>query len=269
MAADRGFCAVCRAFAHTTRPDPFTRCAIANNRRRDRNADRSICRGFSKADGETRTPDPFITSNSRVLNRATRDDWTGTKCPQSQRLCGLDMTRAYRAEPGSWDPPGPPVGGSIASYQRSPAPKRRRRQCSSSSRLPNDLFAGKILIDAMNYWQPVDRSGAVPPGRGNGGSPGHTPDSLFVRDHAAPSGCGPMASDRAKPVRPRGLSATAAEAPRMGVKRAELRDAVDDECHRDAMASVPDSWAATRVVSRRGADDGIVRCSWRHASVGR
>jgi hypothetical protein len=186
--------------------------------------------------------------------------------PQSQRLCGLDMTRAYRAEPGSWDPPGPPVGGSIASYQRSPAPKRRRRQCSSSSRLPNDLFAGKILIDAMNYWQPVDRSGAVPPGRGNGGSPGHTPDSLFVRDHA---GCGPMASDRAKPVRPRGLSATAAEAPRMGVKRAELRDAVDDECHRDAMASVPDSWAATRVVSRRGADDGIVRCSWRHASVGR
>jgi hypothetical protein len=50
-----------------------------------------------RADGETRTPDPFITSDSRALSRVTRDDWTGARCPQSPRLCGLDMTRAYRA----------------------------------------------------------------------------------------------------------------------------------------------------------------------------
>jgi serine/threonine protein kinase len=50
----------------------------------------------------------FITSNSTTLRRATRDDSLVPKCPQGPRLCGLDMTRAYRAEPGSRAPLGTP-----------------------------------------------------------------------------------------------------------------------------------------------------------------
>lgn len=42
--------------------------------------------------------------------------------------------------------------------------------------LPGDLFAGKILVDAMNYWQPVDGDDPVLTGARNG-------TSAIVQEH--------------------------------------------------------------------------------------
>ena len=99
--------------------------------------------------------------------------------------------------------------------------------------LPRDLFAGKILIDAMNYWEPVD---------------GDDPELA-----AAPDGTSTVVQ-AALPLRPRGQEPQPARLPRARREPAPTRRA---RPHRRSAPPATTAWpsgAVMRLVDRLGFD---------------
>ena len=84
----------------------------------DRTAEASSARGRNdclagtsrRADGETRTPDPFITSDPGAIWASARVRSDSTMSLQSTRLCGLCMPPVYLADLGFLDPMQTPFG---------------------------------------------------------------------------------------------------------------------------------------------------------------